>query len=96
MNIEIKTFKKFLRPIKFSSQPVIKIRQAFAIIYEVITQLASSIVDPKYPAICGIATFVADVASIAKEVGINIDIAINHTGGLFCVGVTIISSAIIT
>ena len=32
VKMEIKTFKKFLRPIKFSSQPVIRIRQAFAII----------------------------------------------------------------
>ena len=55
--------------------------------------MASSIVEPKYPAIWGIATFVADVASIANAVGTRIEIEMSHNGAFW--GVFITSSVII-
>ena len=76
----INTFKKRFLPNKFSSHPDIKIKQEFAIIYEVIIQLASSIVEPKYPEICGMTTFVAEVARQAKDVGKSMENATSHKG----------------
>lgn len=80
VKIPINIFKKRFLPRTLSIHPDIKIKHAFAIIYDVIIQFASSIVEPKYPEICGIATFVADVARQEKDVGSNIENATSHKG----------------
>ena len=56
--------------------------------YDVIIQFASSIVDPKYPEICGIATLVADVARQANDVGRRIESATSHKGAGVCLYTT--------
>lgn len=48
------------------------------------TQFASSSVEPKKPAMWGIATLVADVASIVNDVGKSIVNATSHNGTACC------------
>src|SRR5262245_39192782 len=59
---------RFLRPKRLASQPVIGRMIAFATRYEVSTQVASSIVTERLPAMCGSDTLTTVVSSTSMKV----------------------------
>src|SRR5713101_5397345 len=80
-----------LRPNMLASHPVIGRMMAFATRYDVSTQVASSIVADRLPAMCGSDTFTTVVSSTSMKVANITETAISH--GLMCFGSLIRSIA---
>src|SRR4051812_39189091 len=72
------SIKRFLRPKRLASQPVMGRMIAFATRYDVSAQVASSTVDERLPAMCGSDTLTTVVSSTSMNVANITETAMSH------------------
>ncbi len=78
VNRNMHVMKKRRRPNRLASQPLIGRTMAFETRYDVSTQVLSSLLAPRSPAICGRATFAMLVSSTSMNAARATTTAISH------------------